>query len=53
MDGSDLPVKTKPETKMYATSPGFEVKKLFFLLNSVEHEIFPAHRCCIVVLRPR
>ena len=45
MAGSDLPVKTKPETKIYAISPGPEVKKVFFLLNSVDHEIFPAHKC--------
>ena len=25
--------------------PGPEVIKLFFMLNSVEHEIFPAHKC--------
>ena len=25
--------------------PGPEVIKLFFMLNSTEHEIFPAHKC--------
>ena len=25
--------------------PGPEVIKLFFMLNSGEHEIFPAHKC--------
>ena len=25
--------------------PGLEVIKLFFMLNSIEHEIFPAHKC--------
>ena len=24
---------------------GSEIIKLFFMLNSVEHEIFPAHKC--------
>ena len=26
-------------------SPGHEVIKLFFMLNSAEHEIYPAHKC--------
>ena len=25
--------------------PGPEVIKLFFMLNSYEHEIYPAHKC--------
>ena len=25
--------------------PGPEIIKLFFMLNSTEHEIFPAHKC--------
>ena len=27
------------------TTPGPKVIKLFFMLNSTEHEIFPAHKC--------
>ena len=25
--------------------PGLEVIKLFFMLNSTEHKIYPAHKC--------
>ena len=30
---------------MLLTKPGLEVIKLFLVLNSAEHEIYPAHKC--------
>ena len=34
------------QARAYPTElPGLEVIKLFFRLNSTEHEIFPAHKC--------
>ena len=35
----------KIEAAATARTPGLEVIKLFFILSSAEHEIFPAHKC--------
>ena len=39
---SDSDVVTEPSTHALIRPRGY---KTFFMLNSVEHEIFPAHEC--------
>ena len=41
-----MPVTAKISPgKIAKNSPGPEVIKLFFMFNSTEHEIYPAHKC--------
>ena len=34
-----------PNTMANSVDPGPEVIKIFFMLSSIVHEIFPAHKC--------